>query len=220
MLRLCRKQHSVRSRRLPAQGKDPTQVSTGTFLNELETLYNTFLQNHGLSRNDAPLFSTRAEASTTPTTPPETTNLSHVHPSLRTAFGTITLAYFHSAMLLLVSFHHTNPCSSKHTACTSCSDIDTNYNAHTIIAAGHFMSAASVFKSNGTAVLRMRLPFSVIWRCCTNVETKRYARKLYEDWCAREGLYGLKAVGFDNPPQEIGDEAELRKSFSINTHHD
>ena len=94
---------------------------------------------------------------------------------------------------------------------------DTLYNARVILAAGRYLAPEG--RSNGTAVLRMMLPFSVIWRFCRDpndasaelrerqsrgqIDTasevylvRLEARQLFADWCKREGMSGLVSVGF------------------------
>lgn len=94
---------------------------------------------------------------------------------------------------------------------------DTLYNARVIVAAGRYLAPEG--RSNGTAVLRMMLPFSVVWRFCRDhnyagaelrgrqrrgqIDTgheaylvRSEARRVFADWCRREGMSGLVAVGF------------------------
>ena len=96
---------------------------------------------------------------------------------------------------------------------------NTLYNARIILAAGKHLAPPG--KSNGTAVLRMMLPFSVIWHFCHHdrgftgkqalnerkkseeggwvAESKavrQEARDLFSEWCRREGMGGLVAIGF------------------------
>jgi hypothetical protein len=100
----------------------------------------------------------------------------------------------------------------------STSYTDVLHNAKIILAASRYLSPEG--KSNGIAVLRMMLPFSVIWNYCRDetaaVEedlseedncgaaarldeghrVRREARSLFSEWCAREGMSGIARVGF------------------------
>ena len=105
------------------------------------------------------------------------------------------------------------------TISSSDSGWDTLYNAGVILSAGRFLAPEG--KSNGTAVLRMMLPFSVIWHFCLDDSStmrsrglaterkgvnqdgvkrsqrvRQEARNVFADWCRREGMGGLVAVGF------------------------
>lgn len=98
---------------------------------------------------------------------------------------------------------------------------DPLYNARIILSAGQCLSPEG--KSNGTAVMRMMLPFSVVWHFCRDVGTvdpgtdvpinedavreeyvkeadrvRLEARQAFEQWCTREGMSGLMGVAFED----------------------
>jgi hypothetical protein len=95
--------------------------------------------------------------------------------------------------------------------------LDMMYNARNILAAGSYLSPTG--KSNGTAVLRMMLPFSIIWKFCRKYEgdhiipggpndnpycrlmceareVRLVARRSFTEWCHREGMGGLVDIAF------------------------
>ena len=157
-------------------------------------------------------------------------DITDLHPKLQKLFAAMTTACFHAAVILLHTyFPEVLQRSSEdfggggtgepgddiawgNTAC------DTLYNARVVLAAGKYLSAEG--RSNGTAVIRMMLPFSVVWHFChgdagvpvapfepeaggprdTVVEARLVrlkARDLFADWCGRKGMSGLIAVGFE-----------------------
>lgn len=225
MLRLCR--HRQRARSIPVAGNRsdiPSETTISSFLTQLESLYDAFLTKQNLTPNATPLIRREQDTFVTPDILPdddsstEYTELAYLHPKLRSSFGTMAQAYFHAAIILLVKEHTSQPCPSSEKPCKFCDAVDTTYNAQTIIAAGRLLSTPALCESNGTAIMRMRLPFSVVWRHCTDDEMRWKARRLFEDWCSREGLKGLKDVGFEGSSREPQGQAELLHNSSIETH--
>ena len=180
------------------------------------------------------------------------THTGELHPKLRKVFAAMTTAYYHAAAIMLHShfpemrrqiphgvqiLEEETPEPAAHgqddwphdwkseaiETPQRTQDWDILHNARTIVAAGRFLSPPG--KSNGTAVLRMMLPFSVVWhRCRETADTmaenspamkpadddadpsarrriemqkvRMEARELFAEWCGREGMKGLMGVGF------------------------
>lgn len=156
-------------------------------------------------------------------------DLSDLHPRLQKLFAAMTTAYFHAAAILLHTYfpevaQRSSADVGKFDTAQLVNDDsqreaewDVLYNARVILAAGKYLSGEG--RSNGTAVLRMMLPFSIVWHFCRGANgmtagqpalpegqrrdagleaqlVRLEARKLFSDWCTREGMSGLVSVGF------------------------
>lgn len=200
ILRLCKKRNSGST--------SNDTISTSNLLVQLNSYYCQFLATESLTPTDLPLLQYR----TTNIVPAEealpafdTNDIAHaipttLHPNLRKPFSAMALAHFHVALILLHADHTASlcphctsgPCSA---ACRPLADLDTTQNARIIIATGVYLSDVSL-SSNATAVLRMVLPFSVVWRYSQDQDLRWQARTVFERWCKREGLGGLIGVAF------------------------
>ena len=197
ILRLCKKRNS--------RSTSTDNISTSKLLTQLNTYYSQFLSTESLTPTDLPLLQYR----TTNIIPGDealpgfdTNDITQAtfHPRLRKPFPAMALAHFHVALILLHADHTASPCphctsEPCSAACRPLADLDTTQNARSIIATGVYLSDVSL-SSNATAVLRMVLPFSVVWRYSQDQDLRRQARTVFERWCTREGLVGLIGVAF------------------------
>ena len=239
LCRLRRVRHGVSG--LPSEEPSHHEVteedeeSPQSLMNDLKQHYQIFLQRcHGNDDEHLPVFKARAKSRSAlstserytrsidpleqaltipkisdPTTgalPNSLTNLNDHHLKLQKPFTAMTTAFFHAAVILN---HHNFPECAK-----TESDWDTLHNANIILTAVRLLSIRG--NSNGTAVLRMMLPISVVWHFLTEIGSSTHdwqgerrseqmkevekirneARSVFEEWCLREGMGGLVGIAF------------------------
>jgi hypothetical protein len=148
-------------------------MSVECLLSELETLYSGFLTAQKRDIETAPLLvQANAEAVSRP-------------PSLAgRPFAAMTMSYFHAAAIFLSTQLVTN----EHRA------YDLRHNASVILAATEILSSSVT--TNGTAILRMTLPVSLVWCHVGDKAIKQQVSRTYKAWSRREGMSGLCALAF------------------------
>lgn len=208
----------------PAFGQDTSQSSEESIGQDLPSFSDSNLIDQARYQPTSPLV----DCMTTGVLAEGPASLADQHPKLHNQFSANTTAYFHTAVILLYKYcpevatteqgvaeeRADEGPASRGRIQRSAAKWDILHNARSIVAAGRLLAPEG--KSNGTAVLRMMVPFSVIWHFCQPAlgrdegmdvgETQRVrldARQLFEQWCAREGMGGLPNIAFDFKGSEV-----------------